>query len=64
MMVEALLASDDELLERHSKAYQIAVEGQWDIQLSHGDAFALFLAAAIQARAIKASKRAPAHDWR
>jgi len=47
------LSSDNELLDRHGKAYQIAVDGKWSDRISLGDAYALFLAVTIQARAIQ-----------
>ena len=58
-MIKALLASDDDLRRHQAKAYQTAINGTWPDLIGTGDALALFLTAAIQARAIQEGSRFP-----
>jgi hypothetical protein len=51
LMIEALLAGDDELLQ--ALAYSNAVNQTWPDRIGTGDALSLFLTAALQARLIR-----------
>ena len=53
LMIEALLAGDDELLALQAVAYSNAVNQTWPDRIGTGDALSLFLTAALQARLIR-----------
>ena len=59
LIVEALLSDDDQLTKRQVQAYEIAAAGQWPDRIGLGDALALFLAAAVQARELSLSSEFP-----
>jgi len=56
LMIEALLADDDELHEHHARAYANAVAGTWPDRIGTGDALSLFLTAITKAWAIKGGR--------